>query len=126
MEENKIVELERENQKLREKLRKTEAREKQAENEMERAYGERDAIMFCTRGMLYANHESRALALIGQLWMVCREEMCAANRLRRQKAAWVKEEAALVKRLENPCEVCTGSCKEDGECVFKWNGVGAE
>lgn len=125
-EEKTVVALERENRKLREKLRKAEARAKQAEAEAAKLDGMLTGMWFGLQMAMRQNGESRAIPLIKFLWECSKADAETNNRLRRQKAAWMKEEAALVKLAAEPCLICKGGCDEDGECVFEWNGGGAE
>ena len=95
-----IIRQEREINKLREKLRKAEARAEQAENKAERLDGYYEGVWWVVTRVLAQHGESRALPLIEHLWSCHKADMNTNTRLRREKAAWMKERLQLLEEIE--------------------------
>lgn len=95
-----IIRQEREINKLREKLRKAEARATQAENKAERIDGYYAGVWWVVTRVLVQNGESRAIPLIKHLWSCNKADMNMNTRLLREKAAWMKEREELLEQIE--------------------------
>lgn len=91
-----IIRQEREINKLREKLRKAEARAEQAENAVANMESYAAGIFWVVNLMTAKNGESKALPLIDFLWNSSKEDMKTNTRLRNEKAAWKKERRELL------------------------------
>lgn len=107
------IRQEREMNKLREKLRKAEARAKQAENAAAKMERSELSLLWVLNMIVGRNGESRALPLIDHLWKCHKADMETNTRLRTEKAAWQREREELLEEIEQLKTEARTKYKED-------------